>query len=354
MSGSTRVTLSDIAERLGLTKVSISKALRDHPDISANTKERVREAAEEMGYTPNRLARSLTTNESGTIGVVVPKIDHNFFADALGGINAVASANEYEIILCVSDEEEKHERRHLRTLLALQVDGLLVSVSEETEMTDIYEQIFDESVPLVFFDRSHQQVDASRVLVDDETGAYQATEHAIQAGHKRIAHLAGAPGVDIGQKRRAGYEAALRDHDIAVDESLILEGGFDETHGYHGTKQLLETGDVPDAIFAVTFPVALGVEDAIREVDRTGLERTQIYSFGQHELNRFFAHPHISIHQPARELGERALSLLIDEIDDPDAESQIITLPTHVVEPDEIEPPYLRSTKSVSETRRPA
>lgn len=346
MGNSSRVTLTDIAERLNLTKVSISKALRDHPDISSKTKDRVREIAQQMGYTPNRLARSLSTNRSGTLGVVIPKVTHNFFADALAGINEVATANDYEIILCVSEESKDREEQHLRTLLSMQVDGLLVSVSSETENFDIYDQISAENVPLVFFDRSVTTIPASSVVVDDEAGAYQAVEHAIHRGHQRIAHLAGHSHIAIGEKRRAGYEAALGDHNLPIDEELIVEGGFAEEHGYYGTRTLLERVDAPDALFAVTFPVALGAEDALREDDSAQLDEVQIYSFGQHGLNRFFRHPHISVHQPAREMGKHALSLLLEEIAHPGRDPETVTLPTRVVEPDEIDPPYLHEEQS--------
>lgn len=291
MADSSRVTLSDIAERLGLTKVSISKALRDHPDISTQTKARVREVAKEMKYTPNRLARSLRTDRTGTLGVVVPKIAHNFFADALEGVNDVATANDYEIILCVSGEQKDRERQHLRTLLSMQVDGLLISVSAETESFEVYEQIADAGVPLVFFDRAASDVPASRVRVDDERGAYRATQHALRRGHRRIAHLAGYSHIDIGRERRAGYEAALREHDVPVRDEWVVEGGFGEEDGYVGTTSLLDTAGVPDAIFAVTFPVALGVEDALRRDDRVSPDQVQIYSFGQHSFNRFFSTP---------------------------------------------------------------
>lgn len=347
MADSGRVTLSDIAERLGLTKVSISKALRDHPDISAETKERVRETAQEMGYTPNRVARSLSTNQSGTIGVVVPKIAHNFFADALGGINEIAAAQDYEIILCVSQESKALERRHLRTLLSMQVDGLLVSVSEETEDPSRFEEVSDEGVPLVFFDRAVDGVSASRVLVDDRSGAYQAVDHAIRNGHQRIAHLAGYSHVDIGRRRRSGYEAALADHGISGNDECVVEGGFGEEDGYRGTKHLLEGGTVPDAIFAVTFPVALGSADAIREADGVQESEIQMYSFGQPAQNRFFAYPHVSVYQPARTMGERAISLLLNAIEQPDGEPSKVVLPTKVVEAEDVVPPYQKAPEDM-------
>lgn len=341
MSNSTRVTLSDIAEHLDLTKVSISKALRDHPDISTETKKRVRETAQEMGYTPNRLARSLSTNESGTIGVVIPKITHNFFADALEGINTIASEQGYEIILCVSGESEKTEEQHLRTLLSLQVDGLLVSVSQETESRAIFEEILAEGVPLVFFDRVLDGVSASRVVVDDKSGAYEATKHAIRSGHRTVAHLAGLSHVAIGRDRRAGYEDALNDHGMVLDNRFVVEGGFGEADGYRGMKTLFERGVMPDAIFAVTFPVALGAGDAIRERLDVSQDDIQVYSFGQHGLNRFFKYPHVSVQQQAQMMGRKAMSLVDKEIADGESEPTEVQISTRIVEPDEIEPPYL-------------
>ncbi len=342
MGQSERVTLSDIAERMGLTKVSISKALRDHPDISSHTKKRVKELAEKMGYAPNRLARSLTTDKTSTLGVIIPKIAHNFFADALAGINKVAFANGYEIVLCVSEEDAGFEAQHLRTLLSMQVDGLLVSVSEETEGAETFMNVQNQGIPLVFFDRVLGGVGASTVTVDDEGGAYQVVEHAIRHGCQDIAHIGGFSHVDIGAKRRKGYEQALRDHDIPVREEWIVEGGFGELHGYRGFEQLLEAEMLPKAIFAVTFPVALGVNDAMRRIDPALQDEIQMYSFGQHELNRFFSHPHISVHQPARELGKQAITILLEEIENPDRAPRHVELATKIIESaDGARPPYL-------------
>jgi len=340
MANSSRVTLHDIAERLDLTKVSVSKALRGHPDISSGTKDRVQEMAQEMGYMPNRLAQSLSTNESGTVGVVVPKIAHTFFSDVLGGVYEVATENDYEIVLCVSQERESQEKRHLRKLLSLQVDGLLVSVAEDTEANSAFEKIVDTNTPLVFFDRALEDVPASRVTVDDERGAYEAVEHAIQSGYRRVAHIAGWSSVDIGRKRREGYEAALADSPLSLDDTLVVESGFDEAAGYRGMQQLIDRDRVPDALFAVTVPVALGAEDAIRESDLISTEQIQIYSFGQHSMSRFFTNPHISVHQPAREMGKTALSILLEHLDHPDRSFRDITLPTKLVEPSDIQPSY--------------
>jgi LacI family transcriptional regulator len=339
MAKSTHVTLEDIANTLGITKVTVSKSLRDHPDISTETKQKVKEKANELGYRRNRLAQSLTLNKTNTIGVIVPKISHTFFSDTLEGINEVAYTNDYEIVLCVSDEKEEREKSHVDTLLSMQVDGLLISVSEETSTPDHLQEITNQGVPLVLFDRRIDGVEASCVTVDDQGGAYEATEHALEQGLETIVHMAGYSNVNIGQNRRAGYENALRDHGITPSDEWIIEGGFGEADGYWGGVEMIDRGLNPDAIFAVTFPVALGVEDALRQKRPSIRESLHIYSFGQHELNRFFSNPHTSVHQPAKKIGSEAMSLLLKQIDDPDADIADVELPTHVVDVQHDDPP---------------
>lgn len=333
MGQSKRVTLRDIAEELNLTKVSISKALRDHPDISSETKKRVREMARKMGYAPNRLARSLTLDRTGTLGVIVPKLAHTFFADVLAGVNQVASNNDYELVLCVSNETAKYEEQHLRTLFSMQVDGLLVSVSEKTSDPEPFLALQKQGVPIVFFDRHVEGIEASRVTVDDYGGAYQATQYAVEHDGDCIAHVAGYSHINIGRTRRKGYEDALQEHGVPVQEEWVVEGGFAEKDGYYGFKELLNRDVVPDAVFAVTFPVALGITDAMRTVAPELQEKIQIYSFGQHGLNRFFKYPHVSVYQPAYELGVKATSLMMEEINSPDLAPRHVELPTRLVDP---------------------
>lgn len=332
MAKSNHITLEDIADKLGITKVTVSKSLRDHPDISTETKHKVKKKADELGYRRNRLAQSLTLNKTNTIGVIVPKISHTFFSDTLEGINEVAYNNDYEIVLCVSEEKEERERSHVDTLLSMQVDGLLISVSEETSSPEHLQEITSQRVPLVLFDRRVDGVDASCVTVDDQGGAYKATEHALEQGLHEIVHISGYSHVNIGQNRQTGYKNALRDHGITPSDEWIIEGGFGEADGYRGGVEMIERGLTPDAIFAVTFPVALGVEDAIQLKTPSIRDDIQIYSFGQHDLNRFFANPHTSVHQPAKKIGNEAMSLLLKRMDNPEADIADIELPTHIVD----------------------
>ena len=334
--------MSDIAERLDLSTVSVSKALRDHSDIAEATRARVKEMAREMGYVPNLVARSLSSKQSNTLGVVVPKVAHTFFASALDGIHEVAAARGYEIILAVSRENADTERRHLETLLSMRVDGLLVSASQGTPARSPYALAKNMGVPLVFFDRAVEpfadEFGFGRVTVDDRGGARAAVAHVLTQGRRRVAHLAGYAHVGIGRERRAGYEEALRAAGVPVKKEWIVEGGFSERYGYEGMKKIIaQSGQAederPDALFAATFPVGLGALDALREVAPGLLERVQMITFGNHQLNRHLARPFVCVRQREKVLGRRAAAMLLDEIAASASKDGAPEKPRHVVLP---------------------
>lgn len=310
-----RVRLVDIAERLNITKVSVSKALRDHPDISRQTRELVKKTAAEMGYSPNLLARSLSSQKTHTLGVVVPKIAHTFFATTIDAIQEEATRQGYGIVLAVSNEQSELECQHIERLLAMRVDGLLISVSQQEPDREIYERIRTMKIPLVFFDRRISDMPFSSVVVDDVGGARRGVEHMIEMGHTRIAHIAGSLDTEIGRARLKGYLQALENHDIPRRDEWIIDGGFDERHGYQSAKRLLEQDVLPEVIFAATFPVGLGVRAAIRETERDDLDAIQIISFGVGGFDEFFLYPHYCVRQPTDEMGRQAIRLLLEEVD---------------------------------------
>lgn len=311
-----RIRLVDIADRLNITKVSVSKALRDHPDISRETRELVKKTASEMGYSPNLLARSLSSQKTYTLGAVVPKIAHSFFGSVIDAIQEEATKKGYGIVLAVSNERADLERQHIERLLAMRVDGLLVSVSQEAPDLDVYQKVRSMRVPLVFFDRRIDSLPFASVTVDDRGGAQRAVEHMIELGYTRIAHIAGSLDTEIGRARMRGYEDALRAHDLPIREDWILGGGFDEHHGYRACRKLFSIDDtVPEVIFAATFPVGLGVRAALKEMDPGLLDSIEIVSFGVGGFDEFFLYPHYCVSQPTREMGREAVRLLMDEID---------------------------------------
>jgi LacI family transcriptional regulator len=310
-----RVRLVDIAERLNITKVSVSKALRNHPDISRETRTQVQKIAAEMGYSPNLVARSLSSRRSYTLGVVVPKIAHTFFASVLDAIQKEATAAGYGVILAVSNENADLEREHIQRLLSMRVDGLMVSVSQQPPHTDIYERVLEMGTPLVFFDRKIDVGGFSSVTVDDRGGAYNAVNELIRMGCRSIAHIAGVSDVGIAQLRRQGYEEALRENNLPIRPEWVIEGGFDEWHGYHSFQRIAATGELPEAIFAITHPTALGLQRAMWELDPGLLGQIKILAFGDSGFDIWNTSPHFTVRQPTKEMGQRAVAVLLNEIE---------------------------------------
>ena len=326
------ITLKDIAEDLNISKVSVSKALRDHPDIGAETKRLVRETAERLGYVPYYIARNLSSRQSKTIGLVVPKIAHHFFASAIETIYNTAFDNKYEIIMTVSQEKVENELIHLQTLLSMRVDGLIISVTEQTKDISIFETVKKRGIPLVFFDRVIEGLGFSTVTADDEQGTYDAITEVINSGYTKFAHLAGYSYTNIGKNRLNGFRNAMKDNNLKVFEHWVVGTGFAEGDGYKGFMKLFRSGELPEVIFTVTYPVALGVILAAQEAGISIPGDLQIVSFGGSIYNRFVT-PSISyIDQPSEEIGKKATELLLDEIKNPEMrEERHIVVPTKLV-----------------------
>lgn len=307
------VRLVDIAEKLDLTKVSVSKALRNHPDISAETRKKVKQVAREMGYRPNLVARSLTSQKSQLIGVIIPKMANSFFASIVEGIYKMANKSRYEVILGISLENEKLEKKHIESMLNMRVDGLLVSITEETKNPERFEVVRQMGIDLVFFDRGFADSGFTYLHVDNYESAKQGVLQLISSGVQNIAHLSGYDHIDIGRERKAGYLEALKEADIQMPKQAIIEGGFNEQDGYAGFERLLKEYGKPEALFAVTYPVGLGVLEYMKDHGMDPKE-TKILTFGGSEFNKHLANPFISIEQPTFELGYQAFERLIFEM----------------------------------------
>lgn len=303
----------DIAKKLDLTKVSVSKALRDHPDISSNTRKKVKEIAREMGYRPNLVARSLTSQKSQTIGVIIPKMANYFFAPVIEGIYNSANDSDYEVVLGISLEDEKLEKKHIESMLNMRVDGLLVSITEQTKDPEGFNIVRDMGIDLVFFDRGFSDAGFTYIKVDDRGSAKAGVKHLLEKGFKSIAHLAGYKEVEIGRERKAGYLEALEEASFEMPEKEIVEGGYSEKDGYKGFEKLLKKYGKPEAIFAVTYPVGLG---ALEYMNERGINPNEItiLAFGGSEFNKHLVNPFICIEQPTYELGRRAFRQIEEEM----------------------------------------
>lgn len=327
-----QITLEDIANRLGVSKVTVSKALRGHPDISTETVKKVKAVAQELGYYPNFMARNLSSRKSNTIGVIVPKIAHHFFASVIEGIYDAAFQHNYEIILTVSQENAERELQHVNSLLSMRVDGLILSLSQQTKDYSVFHTIRDKGIPLTFMDRVPKLDGFNTVVADDRAGAFTAIEHAINIGYREIAHLGGYQHTNIGNERSRGFLDAMKQYGVQVNPDWVVRGGFDETDGYKGFMKLHETGRLPELVFAVTFPVALGVYRAMKELGLKIPKDVDLICFGNSGLNQFLDPPMSYIDQPTYELGQKAFELTLENLQRRDQfVPQHIKLPTRLV-----------------------
>ena len=327
-----QITLDDIAKRLNVSKVTVSKALRGHPDISIETTQKVKEVAKELGYTPNFMARNLSSKSSHTIGLVVPKIAHYFFGSVIEAIYEAALENNYEIILTVSQENAEREEKHIRSLLSMRVDGLIVSISQQTRSYEIFNIVKNYNVPLVFMDRVVDIPEFSSVTVDDRGGSFKAIEHAIKLGYKKIAHFAGYQEINIGKRRYLGFEDAMKKYNIPIDPSWVIHGGFGEEDGYKAFMKLYNSNNLPEFIFAVTYPVALGVYAAIAELGLKIPEDIDIMCFGSSDINNFLSPSLSCVDQPTEQLGRQAVKLILEIIKNPtDYVPKHIEIPTGLI-----------------------
>ncbi|MBI1932801.1 MAG: LacI family DNA-binding transcriptional regulator [Ignavibacteriales bacterium] len=308
------IRLSDIAEKLNVSTVTVSKALRNHPDISPSTKKLILKTAEELGYMPNFMARNLSSKKSNTIGVIIPKIAHFFFGSIIESIYDTAFKNNYEIILTVSQENAEREKKHIQTLLSMRVDGIIISISQETKDYSIFETVKKKGVPIVFIDRIPNLENINKVYVDDKGGAFCAVEQAIKAGYTKIAHFAGYSSINIGLQRYAGFIEAMKKYKIPINKKWIMQGEFGERSGYDSFMKLYKDNNLPQVIFTVTYPVALGVYKAVNELGLKIPDDIDIICFGNANEQKFLSPPLSCIDQQTELIAEKAITILLDNI----------------------------------------
>ncbi|MGE5353497.1 MAG: LacI family DNA-binding transcriptional regulator [Acidobacteriota bacterium] len=310
-----QIRLSDIAQKLNVSTVTVSKALRGHPDISPETTKIIRKIADDLGYSPNLLARNLSSRRSNMIGVVIPKIAHHFFSSIIEHIYDFAFENNYEIILTVSQENAERQMKHIQTLLSMRVDGMIISISQDTKDIEIFELIKSRGVPLVFIDRIPDLEGVNKVRIDDYSGAKMAIEHAIGLGYKNIANFTGSLDINISRERLRGYKDALLEHGININPEWVIIGDFSEKGGYDSLMKLYQKNSLPDLIFTVTYPVALGVYEAAKELGLRIPDDIDIICFGNSITQNFLSPPLSCVDQPTKEIADNSMQLLLENID---------------------------------------
>ena len=310
-----QITLIDIAKKAGVAPSTVSRALNDHPDVSEKTKKAIKEIAKENNFRLNPIAQGLKSNNTKTIGVIVPEIKHDFFASILSGIEEVTYNAGYSILLCQSNESYEREVINMDVLLHQRVAGVLASISQNTEKSDHFRKVMDRNIPLVFFDRVCEDLNTCKVVIDDEQSAFEAVIYLIEHGYKKISHFAGPKSLSICQKRLSGYRSALEKKGIRYDEKLVCYGGLHEQDGYDEMESMNKQNNLPDAIFAVNDPVAIGAYQRIKELGLRIPNDIAIIGFSNNKITSLIDPPMTTVNQPSYEMGKKAAEILLDQIE---------------------------------------
>jgi LacI family transcriptional regulator len=326
------VRLKDIARELGVSLITVSKALRGAPDIGEKTRERVLKRVAELNYRPNMLARGLASGKSNIVGLVVPDLLHPFFAEFAKSLNGVLRKHNYGLILASSEEDPEIEQQEIRTVLARGVDALLIA-SCQTALRGFY-GVEDQRTPFILIDRNFPQLRASFVGTDDYRAGLLATEHLLAGGRRRIAHIAGpelSPGID----RLRGYRAALAQRQRKVPRGYLIansrveEAG--EAAGYAGMRELLRRKPRPDAVFCYNDLTAIGAMQAVAEAGLSIPDDVAFVGCGNIRYSDFLRIPLSSIDQSTGQLGECAATLALELMRDRGRAPQHIILEPRLV-----------------------
>jgi LacI family transcriptional regulator len=341
-----RTTIHDIAKALNTTAATVSRALNDHPSISEATKVMVRATAKQLNYQQNRMASSLRSGKTKVIGVIIPSAEISFFGSVIHGIEEIAKGRGYNVLLFQSNESYQQEVQGIQTLLQSNVDGIIASIAKETTSYAHFLEAKKRNTPLILFDRAIEDLGVSTVVIDDYKGAYMATEHLIQQGYTRIAHIAGPSHIKIFHERLRGYVDALTAHNLPVDEDLIVYGKVSIDSGRTGMNQLLALPQIPDAVFAVEDFTALGALQVIKETDYNQPGQIGLVGFANEAFSAYITPSLTTVDQQTTLMGKEAAHLLltaITEANPTDLLPKKIVLEPRLVIRDSSKPPALKA-----------
>ena len=325
------ITIKDIAKRLNISVSTVSRALRDTYDVSQDTRDKVLAMASELHYKPNFNAIGLAQGRTHNIGVILPFITNYYFSTVITGIQEMAYNQGFNIALFVTNDSPERERTILQNLSISGLDGLLISVSSDSEECEHLQEVIDEGIPIVFFDRVATGIQTSKVMQDDYNGAFEAVEHLIKNGYRKIAHIAGPKGLFFTQKRLNGYLAALEKHKIPVRPEWIIHSGFSQECGETDTCELLKCNDVPDSIFAVNDRKAIGAMLALKKLNIKIGSEMGVIGFTNDPVSLIITPTLTTVAEPAFEIGKKSCELLLKHITKKNFVPQEVILPGKLI-----------------------
>ncbi|MEL1239590.1 LacI family DNA-binding transcriptional regulator [Flavobacterium flavipallidum] len=308
-------TLKEIANRLGISITTVSKALKNYPDVSDKTRKAVTALAEELHFTPNSFAVNLRTKESKTIGLIIPEVVHHFFSGVVNGIIAEAEKNGYLVIMLQSNESLELEKKQVALLINKRVDGIIMSLSNESNNDAHIKSILEKEIPFVQFDKISKLIPSSKVIIDDQKAAMEAVQHLIDMGCKKIAHIRGLDNPQNSIDRFIGYKKALEKNGIPFDSSLVYScKSITFEQGVEFAKQILEEDKGIDGIFVITDLVAVGVLAHFNEKGIQVPNQIAVIGFSNWLVSQVITPKLSTVDQPSYEMGVAAFNLLLEEM----------------------------------------
>ena len=308
-------TLKEIAETLGISITTVSKALKNYPDVSEKTRKAVLALAEELNYTPNSFAVNLRTKESKTIGLIIPEVVHHFFSNVINGIIAEAEKKGYLVIILQSNESLELEKKQVALLINKRVDGIIMSLSNESNNDFHIKEILRKEIPFVQFDKISKLISSSKVIINDQKAAMEAVQHLIDKGCKKIAHIRGPENPQNAIDRFIGYKKALEKNGIPYDSKLVYSCKnvtFEE--GIEFAKQIVDEHPDVDGIFVITDLVAVGVLAYFNEKGIQVPNQIAVIGFSNWFMSQVITPKLSTVDQPSYEMGVAAFSLLLEEM----------------------------------------
>ena len=334
-------TIKDVAELVGVHPSTVSRVINDDSRISEKTREKVFLIIKKLGYTPNAIARGLKTKRTYTLGMIIPDITNPFFAEIARGVEDAANKNDFNIILCNTDDRLKKERTYLEILRGKRVDGLILGTAHIKDKSIL--ELEKNNFPYILVSRNIEGLDKNCVIVDDEAGGIMAAEYLIKLGHRRIAHITGPLKTRSALNRLKGYKLTLKKHEIEYEDELVGEGDFRIKGGYQVMKRFLKLNEPPTAIFAANDLLALGAMQAIQKKNFHIPEDFSVIGFNDIELASFVYPALTTIRQPMLEMGALAVKMLLRIIEEGEFNQRKIVL----------KPKLILSLIHISEPTRP-
>lgn len=314
-----KITIVDVAKKLGVSISTVSRALQDHPTISQKTKKLVKKTVEELNYSPNNVAASLRKGKVKSIGVILPKINSTFMSNCIFGIESVTFPSGYNLIICQSNENYEKEVQNIRTLIDSQVSGIMLSLSNETISTEHLRNVIDRNIPLVMFDRVDESLGVDCIVNDDTEISKEVIEHFANQGYKKIAIICGPIHIYVYQNRLDGYLNGLNKLNLEKREEWMVKGIQTTQEAFEATEKLFNSPNSPDAIFCTGDTLALGVIQAIEKMGLNVPNDIGVIGYSNDIFSHILKPRLTSVEQFPKDIGANAARIMLDHLEKNDS-----------------------------------